>query len=241
MSLITMHVYDITNTQYDAANAAISNLNRLTKDALGAGGIFHGAVEVNGEEWSYGFCERGSGVYCCRPRGNTGYTYRESVPLGVTALSPARVRSVLAVLQVQWPGDAYDLLARNCNHFCAQLAEQLGVAPPPPWVNRFATNADATVTALAQARDSTRQVVEDIGVAAKAATDWLLGGFQAAENDAEARGGRRRSAGEVAAGSSGGGEDAAADGEGANGSSRGEDTSENSTAEGGEGTAATTP
>ena len=97
MSLVTLHVYDITNTQYEAANSAIQNLNRFTKDALGAGGIFHGAVEVNGDEWSYGYCDRGSGVYPCRPKGNTGYTYRESVALGVTALAPASViNAVLA-------------------------------------------------------------------------------------------------------------------------------------------------
>ena len=89
MSLVTLHVYDITNTQYEAANSAIQNLNRFTKDALGAGGIFHGAVEVNDMEWSYGYCDRGSGVYPCRPKGNSGYTYRESVALGVTALAPA--------------------------------------------------------------------------------------------------------------------------------------------------------
>ena len=62
MSLVTLHVYDITNTQYDTANAAIQGLNRFTKDTLGAGGIFHGAVEVNGDEWSFGYCDRGTGV-----------------------------------------------------------------------------------------------------------------------------------------------------------------------------------
>lgn len=62
MSLVTLHVYDITNTQYETANAAIQGLNRFTKDTLGAGGIFHGAVEVNGDEWSYGYCDRGTGV-----------------------------------------------------------------------------------------------------------------------------------------------------------------------------------
>lgn len=65
MSLVTLHVYDITNTQYETANAAIQGLNRFTKDTLGAGGIFHGAVEVNGDEWSYGYCDRGTGV-CAR-------------------------------------------------------------------------------------------------------------------------------------------------------------------------------
>ena len=181
MSLVTLHVYDITNTQYEAANTAIQNPNRFTKDALGAGGIFHGAVEVNGDEWSYGYCDRGTGVYCCRPRGNTGYTYRESIPLGVTSLSPARVRSVIAVLQVQWPGAAYDLLARNCNHFCQAFAEMIGVGPAPAWVNRFAHQADATVNAVTYARDQTRMVVEEIGLAATAATNWLISGVAATE------------------------------------------------------------
>ena len=174
MSLVTLHVYDITNTQYEAANTAIQNLNRFTKDALGAGGIFHGAVEVNGDEWSYGYCDRGSGVYPCRPKGNTGYTYRESVALGVTALAPASVQRILHALRLSWPGHEYDLLARNCNHFCAALCEKLGVMPPPQWVNRFAGHADATVAAVTYARDQTRMVVEEIGLAATAATNWPI-------------------------------------------------------------------
>ena len=76
------------------------------------GASFHGAVEVNGDEWSYGYCDRGSGVYPCRPKGNSGYTYRESVALGVTALAPASVQRILHALRTQWPGHEYDLLAR---------------------------------------------------------------------------------------------------------------------------------
>ena len=163
MSLVTLHVYDITNTQYEAANASIQGLNRFTKDILGAGGIFHGAVEVNGDEWSFGYCDRGSGVYCCRPRGNTGYTYRESIPLGVTALSPARVRNILGALQAAWQGHEYDLLARNCNHFCEAFAEMLGVGSLPPWVNRFASQADATVAAVNYASEQTQKFAEDVG------------------------------------------------------------------------------
>lgn len=217
MSLVTLHVYDITNTQYEAANTAIQNLNRFTKDALGAGGIFHGAVEVNGDEWSYGYCDRGTGVYCCRPRGNTGYTYRESIPLGVTSLSPARVRSVIAVLQVQWPGAAYDLLARNCNHFCQAFAEMIGVGPAPAWVNRFAHQADATVNAVTYARDQTRMVVEEIGLAATAATNWLISGFAATEQ-------RDAPAETTAAGGEGADKESAAKEGAANGGAGGEET-----------------
>jgi hypothetical protein len=41
-------VYDITNTPNSHANEAIKTLNRFTRDTFGLGGIFHGAVEVNG-------------------------------------------------------------------------------------------------------------------------------------------------------------------------------------------------
>jgi len=59
---------------------------------------------VNGYEWSFGYCDQGTGVYPCPPKGNTGYTYRESVALGVTSLAPARVQGMMHVLQTQWPG-----------------------------------------------------------------------------------------------------------------------------------------
>eukprot|EP00230_Micromonas_polaris_P003365 CAMPEP_0119211584 /NCGR_PEP_ID=MMETSP1327-20130426/3042_1 /TAXON_ID=38833 /ORGANISM="Micromonas pusilla, Strain RCC2306" /LENGTH=185 /DNA_ID=CAMNT_0007208721 /DNA_START=88 /DNA_END=642 /DNA_ORIENTATION=- len=175
MSLVTLHVYDITNTSYESANAAITNLNRFTKDALGAGGIFHGAVEVNGYEWSFGYCDQGTGVYPCPPKGNTGYTYRESVALGVTSLAPARVQGMMHVLQTQWPGHQYELLSRNCNHFCQELCLRLGVEAPPHWVNRFASNADATVTAVTYARDQTHRAMAEITSAATAAWEGLVG------------------------------------------------------------------
>ena len=219
MSLVTLHVYDITNTQYEAANSAIQNLNRFTKDALGAGGIFHGAVEVNDTEWSYGYCDRGSGVYPCRPKGNSGYTYRESVALGVTALAPASVQRILQMLRTQWPGHEYDLLARNCNHFCATLCEKLGVMAPPQWVNRFAGHADATVTAVTYARDQTNKAIADISSAASAAWESLTGigrsnderAGPAANGEEVRRRGEARDGGSQAPPSSRGGDSTASD------------------------------
>ena len=69
------------------AALTVTDWNRYT--ALG--GVFHGGVEVNGKEWSYGYCEKGSGVYHCVPRENPMYAYRESVTLGATTQSPAEV------------------------------------------------------------------------------------------------------------------------------------------------------
>lgn len=59
---VSPQVYDITNTPNSHANEAIKTLNRFTRDTFGVGGIFHGAVEVNGEEWSFGYCPYGTGV-----------------------------------------------------------------------------------------------------------------------------------------------------------------------------------
>ena len=53
MALVTLNVYDITNTKSDLTNATIQHLNTLTKDTFNAGGIFHGGIEVHGYEYSY--------------------------------------------------------------------------------------------------------------------------------------------------------------------------------------------
>ncbi|CAI5518222.1 unnamed protein product [Closterium sp. Naga37s-1] len=146
-------------------NNAILQINRVTKDALGIGGIFHGAVEVYGEEWSFGYCERGSGVFSCPPKGNPMYTFRETIEMGVTGMGEKKVGELLRRLSKEWPGRSYDMLARNCNHFCDEFCQALGVGPTPVWVNRFAYAGDVTLelydqasTQLSQFRDSMTQL-----------------------------------------------------------------------------------
>ncbi|CAI5945289.1 unnamed protein product [Closterium sp. NIES-64] len=99
--------------------------------------------QVFGEEWSFGYCERGSGVFSCRPKSNPYYTYRETVDMGETKLSAKRAGQIIAEMSVQWPGVSYDMLGRNCNHFCDELCVKLGVGPIPAWVNRFARTGDS--------------------------------------------------------------------------------------------------
>mmetsp|Transcript_15440 Transcript_15440/g.50761 ORF Transcript_15440/g.50761 Transcript_15440/m.50761 type:complete len:218 (-) Transcript_15440:48-701(-) len=149
MTTVTLHVYDITNAKSETANKFVVGLNQVVKDALNVGGVFHGAVEVYGDEWSYGYCQEGTGVFSCRPKRNYCYTYRESITLGVTAISYAQVRAIVERMTYEWMGDSYDLLAKNCNHFCDSFAEELGVGPIPLWVNRLANTGDAVVEASA--------------------------------------------------------------------------------------------
>ena len=41
---VLLHVYDVTNASSDAINATVAGLNKLTKDFLGLGGVFHGGA-----------------------------------------------------------------------------------------------------------------------------------------------------------------------------------------------------
>lgn len=217
-------VYDITNTPNSHANEAIKTLNRFTRDTFGLGGIFHGAVEVNGEEYSFGYCPYGTGVRAslaagCRPAHLRGagvrlraegqpklYVQRKhparrhlhqrrsgapSIPLSRPFLNTRfQFRRSYEGLQDEWQGWTYDLLSRNCNHFCEALVEILGVGPlpgaplrcgtpptpahpHPAWVNRFAVNADYALetsqTALTEVKKIWKTSTDNVA----AATGWL--------------------------------------------------------------------
>ena len=83
------------------------------------------------KEWSFGYCESGTGVFTCQPKQNPMYTYRESLSLGRTELTRMRVEGVVQELSREWPGVSYDLLSRNCNHFCDSFCVRLGVQRVP--------------------------------------------------------------------------------------------------------------
>ena len=84
-----------------------------------------------GEEWSFGQCRTGSGVFCIRPKSHSQYTYRETLVLGRTLLDPSSVALLLAKLRREWKGTSYHLLTRNCNHFGDLLCRCLGVGELP--------------------------------------------------------------------------------------------------------------
>ena len=51
-------------------------------------------------------------MYSCTPKGNPNYTFRESIPLGVTSISTPQFRRSIEGLQDEWQGWTYDLLSR---------------------------------------------------------------------------------------------------------------------------------
>eukprot|EP00930_Biecheleria_cincta_P053423 TRINITY_DN38925_c0_g1_i1.p1 TRINITY_DN38925_c0_g1~~TRINITY_DN38925_c0_g1_i1.p1 ORF type:complete len:272 (-),score=59.21 TRINITY_DN38925_c0_g1_i1:115-897(-) len=146
MATVTLHIYDVTGS------AAVREMNKLLL-AVGTG-AFHGGVEVYGKEWSYGYADEGSGVFCCTPMACEGHQYRESVVIGETAMSPQEVGQVLEQLMEAWPGNEYDLLRRNCVLFSDELCVQLGVGNIPRWVKNLAGAGATVLDGFKQASDA---------------------------------------------------------------------------------------
>ncbi|KAM5557422.1 hypothetical protein ABKV19_024680 [Rosa sericea] len=176
MAEVVLHIYDVTNSGSDKTNSTIMQINKIFKDGIGLGGIFHSAVQVYGEdEWSFGFCEQGSGVFSCPSGKNPMYTYRECIVLGTTDCSIFKVNQILRELSREWPGFTYDLLSKNCNHFCDELCERLGVPKLPGWVNRFAHAGDAAMEVAGNTAVRFKQAKTEIVSASKVAYRFLAG------------------------------------------------------------------
>ncbi|CAH2077955.1 unnamed protein product [Thlaspi arvense] len=146
MTVVVLHIYDVTNIGSEKANDTILQINRIFKGGIGLGGVFHSAIQVYGDdEWSYAYCEQGTGVFSCPSSKNPMYTYREKIVFGRTDCTIFVVNQILGELSREWPGHTYDSLSKNCNHFCDVLCDRLGVPKLPGWVNRFAHAGDTAL------------------------------------------------------------------------------------------------
>lgn len=138
---VALSIYELHGT---------SALNLLTR-AADMGGAYHVGVEVYWLEWSFGWCEEGSGVYMVFPGQSTLGTFRERVPLGRTPLSPDEVFRVLDKTRQELPGSNYDLLRCNCAHFSVSFVKRLRVSEAPSWVNSLANVGEHLVGQLGMA------------------------------------------------------------------------------------------
>lgn len=90
MVTVQLHVYDLSKTENENINGVVRGLNSFTRE-ISFGGIFHGGIEVYGQEWSFGYCQSGTGVYRVAPTTNSMYQFRETIQLGTTTLSASQV------------------------------------------------------------------------------------------------------------------------------------------------------
>jgi len=129
---VTLHVYDVGH------NENVRRINKITS-ATGSGGIFHGAIEIYGKEFSFGGSKRNyTGVFDCKPRQCPMHEYRESIYLGDCNLSRHQVLEIIKKMMPEWMAPTYDVLRKNCCFFSREFSIELGVGDIPSWVYSLA-------------------------------------------------------------------------------------------------------
>ncbi|KAL8153380.1 hypothetical protein V2J09_011140 [Rumex salicifolius] len=102
-------------------------------------GVYHSGVQVHGIEYAFGAHEHPStGIFEGEPKQCDGFTFRKALVIGWTDLSSEEVRKMMEELAVEYRGNAYNLITKNCNHFCNDACIRLTGNPIPSWVNRLA-------------------------------------------------------------------------------------------------------
>ncbi|KAG1326613.1 hypothetical protein COCNU_01G005470 [Cocos nucifera] len=102
-------------------------------------GVYHSGVQVHGVEYAYGAHEHATtGIFEGEPRQCPGFVFRKSILIGRTDLGPREVRALMEELATEYTGNTYNLISKNCNHFCNEACLRLTNKPIPRWVNRLA-------------------------------------------------------------------------------------------------------
>lgn len=102
-------------------------------------GVYHSGVQVHGVEYAFGAHEHPTtGIFEVEPKQCPGFTFRKSILIGRTDLGPKEVRAFMEKLAEEYTGNSYNLITKNCNHFCNDVCVRLTGKPIPRWVNRLA-------------------------------------------------------------------------------------------------------
>ncbi|XP_039052690.1 deSI-like protein At4g17486 isoform X2 [Hibiscus syriacus] len=102
-------------------------------------GVYHSGVQVHGIEYAFGAHEYPTtGIFEAEPKQCEGFSFRKSILIGKTELGPMDVRGIMEDLAEEYKGNAYNLITKNCNHFCNDACIRLTGNPIPSWVNRLA-------------------------------------------------------------------------------------------------------
>ncbi|KVH98061.1 deSI-like protein At4g17486 [Cynara cardunculus var. scolymus] len=102
-------------------------------------GVYHSGVQVHGVEYAFGSHEQATtGIFEGEPRQCEGFTFRKQILIGWTEMSLREVRGFMEELAQDYKGISYNLITRNCNHFCNDVCLRLTGTPIPSWINRLA-------------------------------------------------------------------------------------------------------
>lgn len=124
-NMVYLNIYDL-----DSVSKVVNSVART----MGTG-AFHAGVEVYGHEYSFGYIVDGeTGVTKTKARCHPYHVYRETIPMGKTPLTKEEVDILVEVMKMQWIGDTYDLLSRNCLNYADYFCNLLDVGGVPDWV-----------------------------------------------------------------------------------------------------------
>ncbi|XP_022889746.1 deSI-like protein At4g17486 isoform X2 [Olea europaea var. sylvestris] len=99
-------------------------------------GVYHSGIQV---EYAFGAHENSTtGIFEGEPKHCEGFTFRKSILMGWTDMTPGEVRGVMEEFAQKYKGNAYNLITKNCNHFCNDACIKLTGNSIPRWVNRLA-------------------------------------------------------------------------------------------------------
>ncbi|KAL3655296.1 hypothetical protein CASFOL_001082 [Castilleja foliolosa] len=102
-------------------------------------GIYHSGVQIHGVEYAFGAHEHSTtGIFEVEPKRCPGFTFRKSILIGRSDLGLDEVRAFMDKLAEVYTGNSYNLITKNCNHFCNDVCLRLTEKSIPRWVNRLA-------------------------------------------------------------------------------------------------------
>jgi hypothetical protein len=102
-------------------------------------GVWHTGVQLfNSIEVTFGGHPGStSGVFSVPPR-SIPLPLRQSLRVGVLTKPVAEIRAILEQIALDYPGNSYHILNRNCNHFSDDLCRRLVGRGIPSYINRLA-------------------------------------------------------------------------------------------------------
>eukprot|EP00747_Dinoflagellata_sp_TGD_P214271 gnl/TRDRNA2_/TRDRNA2_87156_c0_seq1.p1 gnl/TRDRNA2_/TRDRNA2_87156_c0~~gnl/TRDRNA2_/TRDRNA2_87156_c0_seq1.p1 ORF type:complete len:419 (-),score=51.30 gnl/TRDRNA2_/TRDRNA2_87156_c0_seq1:88-1344(-) len=151
--------FSVVLSVYDATHwPVVNSINSFVLSAFGAG-AYHVGVDVHRQEWSYGRALTGSGLSYVMPRKHPSHRFRGAIKLGTTNLSRPEVLMVLSDMAKTWVASEYHIFNRNCCHFAAQLAVNLGAKSCPPWIDRLCRLGSSIVRPLDSAIGAANNVL----------------------------------------------------------------------------------
>ncbi|CAH1419022.1 unnamed protein product [Lactuca virosa] len=125
-------------------------------------GVYHSGVQVHGVEYAFGSHEQPTtGIFEGEPKQCEGFTFRKQILIGWTEMSLRDVRGFMEMLSQDYTGISYNLITRNCNHFCNDACLQLTGNPIPNWINRLARIGFLCNCIVPASINSTKVGIED--------------------------------------------------------------------------------